>query len=67
MSYRKGRKIRRRGPSVFSRSRRRKAILKKIGTYLLALLLIPAGFFSAKFILENFRKPAPPRPQQFRP
>ncbi|HOB36225.1 MAG TPA: putative glycoside hydrolase [Candidatus Avimonas sp.] len=60
MSYRKGRKIRRRGPSVFSRSGRRKAMLKKIGTYLLALLLIPAGFFSAKFILENFRKPAPP-------
>ena len=65
MSYRKGRKIRRRGPSVFSRSGRRKAMLKKIGTYLLALLLIPAGF-SAKFILRTSANPLP-RPQQFRP
>jgi hypothetical protein len=52
MSYKRGRKIRRRGPSVFSRNNRRKAILKNIGLFLLAALLIPAGFFSAKLILE---------------
>lgn len=53
MANKKGKKIRRRGPSVFSRSGRRKAVLKKIGLYLLALGLIPAGFFTAKFILET--------------
>ncbi|HHV51713.1 MAG TPA: hypothetical protein GXX54_08475 [Clostridiales bacterium] len=53
MAYRKGRKIRRRGHVVFSRSNRRRAILKNVLLTLLALALIPAGFFTAKFILET--------------
>lgn len=58
MSRRKGKKIHRRGPNVFNKHNRRKAILKKIGLGILALMIIPAGFFSAKLILENDSRPA---------
>lgn len=52
----KGRKLHRRGPSVFHRNTRRKAILKNIGLTFLALLIIPAGFFAAKFMIEDSPK-----------
>ncbi|NLN81292.1 MAG: hypothetical protein GX136_01910 [Clostridiales bacterium] len=56
MSRRKVRKIRRRGPTVFNRNTRRKKILKNIATVVFALMIIPAGFFAAKYILEGVEK-----------
>ncbi|MDD2361723.1 MAG: putative glycoside hydrolase [Oscillospiraceae bacterium] len=49
----KGRKLHRRGSGVFNKNARKKAILKNIGLVCLALLMIPAGFLAAKFIMED--------------
>ncbi len=55
----KGRKLHRRRPGVFNRNTRRNAILKNIGLVCLALLLIPAGFLAAKFLVEDNPDPNP--------
>lgn len=48
----RGRKIRRRS-NVFSRRARRNAILKRVALAGLLVLLVPAGFFAAKYMMED--------------
>lgn len=48
-------KIRRRGPSVFHKKQHR--TLKAAGWVILAALVISVGFFTAKYMMENFKPP----------
>lgn len=52
----KGRKIRR-GSTLFGRSARRKAIKNTLLT-ILVLMIIPVGYFTGKFMMEDVRRPA---------
>ena len=48
-------KIRRRGPSGFHKKQHR--ALKAVGWAVLAVLVISVGFFTAKYMLEEFQPP----------
>ena len=46
-------KIRRRGPSVFHKKRHR--ALKAVGWVILAALVVAVGYFTARYMMENFK------------
>ena len=50
-------KIHRRGPSVFHKKRH--PVLKALGWILLAALVVVVGYFTAKYMMENFRPDTP--------